>query len=188
MNEMRLINKYLNLLEASLVGTLYKDPPQDPWAGPNYNPLLRSLGRDWPALAQTMIGTARMGNLRNACETAILDGIPGDFIETGVWRGGACIFMKGIIEAYGERERRVFVADSFMGLPEPDADKYAADKGDTHHTHKQLAVSRKDVEDNFRSYQLLDERVLFPRGLVQGHAASCADREAGGAPRRRRHV
>ena len=33
-------------------------------------------------------------------------------IETGVWRGGACIFMKGIIEAYGERERRVFVAEN----------------------------------------------------------------------------
>jgi hypothetical protein len=164
MNEMRLINKYLNLLEASLVGTLYKDPPSDPWAGTTYNPALRSLGRDWPALAQTMIGSARMGNLRSACETSILDGVPGDFIETGVWRGGACIFMKGIIEAYGERERRVFVADSFMGLPEPDAQKYTADAGDTHHTHKQLAVSRKDVEDNFKSYQLLDDRVIFLEG------------------------
>src|SRR5260221_3252995 len=98
MNEMRLINKYLNLLEASLVGTLYKDPPSDPWAGSTYNPALRTLGRDWPALAQTMIGSTRMGNLRNACETSILDGIPGDFIGTGVWLGGACIFMHGSID------------------------------------------------------------------------------------------
>jgi len=51
-----------------------------------------------------MIGSARMRNLRGACETVIRDEIPGDFIETGVWRGGACIFMKGIIEAYGERD------------------------------------------------------------------------------------
>ncbi len=161
---MHLINKYLNLLEASLVGVLYKDPPSDPWAGPTYNAAVRSLGRDWPALAQTMIGSARMRNLRGACEASILDGIPGDFIETGVWRGGACIFMKGIIEAYGERERRVFVADSFMGLPEPDTQKYSADTGDMHHTYKQLAVSRRDVEDNFKSYQLLDDRVIFLEG------------------------
>jgi O-methyltransferase len=164
MNEMRLINRYLNLLEASLVGTLYHDPPSDPWAGTTYNPTFRALGRDWPALAQTMIGTARMRNLRNSCETSILDGVRGDFIETGVWRGGACIFMKGIVEAYGDNERRVFVADSFMGLPQPDAEKYAADAGDLHHTYNQLAVSRKDVEDNFKNYQLLDDRVIFLEG------------------------
>jgi len=164
MNEMRLINRYLNLLEASLVGTLYKDPPTDPWAGTSYNPAYRALGRDWPALAQTMIGTTRMRNVRNACETSILDGVPGDFIETGVWRGGACIYMKGIVEAYGERDRRVFVADSFMGLPEPDAANYPADAGDPHHTLKKLVVSRKDVEDNFKSYSLFDERVFFLEG------------------------
>ena len=164
MNEMRLINKYLNLLEASLTGTLYKDPPQDPWAGNAYNPTLRALGRDWPALAQTMIGSARMRNLRVACETAIRDEVPGDFIETGVWRGGACIFMKGIIAAYGEATRRVFVCDSFQGLPKPDTQKYAADTGDVHHTYAQLAVSKKDVEDNFRNYHLLDDRVMFLEG------------------------
>jgi O-methyltransferase len=164
MNEMRLINKYLNLLESSLVGTLHGDPSSDKWSAPIFNPALRAAGRDWPALAQTMIGTARMRNLRNACEATILDDIRGDFIETGVWRGGACIYMKGIVEAFGEKDRRVFVADSFMGLPPPSPDKYVADSGDIHHTYTQLAVTRAEVENNFRGYDLLDDRVVFLEG------------------------
>jgi hypothetical protein len=38
-----------------------------------------------------------------------MNDVPGDSIETGVWRGGACIYMRGILEAYGDARRRVFV-------------------------------------------------------------------------------
>ncbi|WP_246680928.1 TylF/MycF family methyltransferase [Mesorhizobium sp. B3-1-9] len=157
-------NRYLNLLEASLTGTLYGDAPIDPWTGGQYDPNKRALGRDWPGLAQTMIGSARMRNLRHLCETVILNDVPGDFIETGVWRGGACIFMRGILASYAETRRRIFVADSFAGLPPPSPEKYAADVGDTHHVHGELAISRKDVEENFRRYDLLDEQVVFLEG------------------------
>jgi hypothetical protein len=111
-----------------------------------------------------MIGTARMRNLRMLCETVLGDGVPGDLIETGVWRGGACIYMRGILAARGDATRRVFVADSFRGLPRPDADHYPADSGDTHHTYDALAIPREDVEANFRRYGLLDERVIFLAG------------------------
>jgi hypothetical protein len=157
-------NRYLNTLESALTGTLYGDPPNDTWSKGEYNSRTRELGRDWPALAQTMIGTVRMRNLRQICEAMIMDEIDGDFIETGVWRGGACIYMKAILDAYGDRRRRVFVADSFQGLPSPDPAKYPADHGDKHHSFSQLAVSRQDVEDNFRRYGLLDDRVVFLEG------------------------
>jgi O-methyltransferase len=159
-----LTNRYLNLLESALVGTLYGDPSIAWFTGAEYDPNVRTLGRDWPAFAQTMIGTIRMRNLRWLCETAILDGVPGDFVETGVWRGGACIYMRGILEAHGDTNRRVFVADSFKGLPPPSPSEFPADTGDTHHTHPQLAVSRSDVEENFRRYGLLDDRVVFLEG------------------------
>jgi hypothetical protein len=94
----------------------------------------------------------------------LMDDIDGDFIETGVWRGGACIYMKAILDAHGDQRRRVFVADSFQGLPRPNAAEYPSDKGDIHHTYPQLAVSRQDVEDNFRRYGLLDDRVVFLEG------------------------
>ena len=105
-----------------------------------------------------------MRNLRYACETVLLDGIDGDFIETGVWRGGACILMRGILEAYNDGTRRVFVADSFAGLPPPDPETFPADAGDQHHYDGELEVSRADVESNFRRFGLLDERVVFIEG------------------------
>ena len=74
---------------------------------------------------------------------------------------GACIYMRAILAAAGDLSRRVFVADSFKGLPEP-SDKYAADIGDVHSTYDQLAVSRAEVEANFKRYGLLDERVHIP--------------------------
>ncbi|ORA09076.1 TylF/MycF/NovP-related O-methyltransferase [Mycobacterium asiaticum] len=159
-----LTQRYLNLLEASLVGTLFEDAPCDQWSGDQFAPDVRLLGKDWPSLSFSMIGSVRMRNLRYACETVLLDGVRGDFIETGVWRGGACIMMRGILEAYGDTTRRVFVADSFTGLPRPDPDTYPADVDDVHHTYPQLRVSRADVEDNFRRFGLLDERVVFLEG------------------------
>ncbi|WP_245831158.1 TylF/MycF/NovP-related O-methyltransferase [Mycobacterium terramassiliense] len=160
----RLVQRYLNLLEASLTGMLVEDAPCDFWSDGKFDPNNRLLGRDWPSLSFSMIGSVRMRNLRYACETVILDGVKGDFVETGVWRGGACILMRGILEAYGDGARRVFVADSFAGLPPPDPEKFPADAGDQHHTHSQLKVSRADVEDNFRRFGLLDERVVFLEG------------------------
>lgn len=160
----RLVQRYLNLLEASLTGMLFEDKPFDPWSGGTFDPNKRLLGQDWPSLSFSMIGSARMRNLRYACETVVLDGVEGDFIETGVWRGGACILMRGILEAYGDEKRRVLVADSFAGLPSPDPQNFPADAGDRHHTYTQLQISRVDVENNFRRFGLLDERVVFLEG------------------------
>ena len=90
--------------------------------------------------------------------------VEGDLIETGVWRGGACIFMRAVLAAYGIEDRRIFVADSSEGLPKPDAAKYPADKGDKHHIHSYLAVSKDEVENNFRKYNLLDNQLFFLKG------------------------
>jgi O-methyltransferase len=96
--------------------------------------------------------------------TFIKDNIPGDFIETGVWRGGAVIFMKALLANAGINNRIVWVADSFEGLPEPDEAKYPADKNDPHHTFKELVISLEIVKKNFEKYNLLDENVKFLKG------------------------
>lgn len=126
--------------------------------------LRRAVGRDWPQTAVTMIGRARMRNLRHLLTRAIVEKVPGDVIETGVWRGGACIYMRAILAAHGDPDRRVFVADSFKGLPPPDEAQFPPDAKDKHHTFEQLAISREEVEVNFRRYDLLDERVVFLEG------------------------
>lgn len=130
----------------------------------NYSEKERTDGQIWPGYADTMIGVKRLDNIQYCIEQVLERGIEGDFIETGVWRGGACIFMRGILATYGIEDRRVFVADSFRGLPKPDAQKYPADKKDRHHEQDFLAVSQEEVESNFRKYGLLDDRVVFVKG------------------------
>lgn len=124
----------------------------------------REEGRVYPMLAETMIGLRRLDNIQFCITQAIKDKVDGDVIETGVWRGGATIFMRGVLAAYRITNRRVFVADSFSGLPKPDSTKYSADQGDRHYANRFLAVSRQEVEHNFRRYGLLDDQVVFLEG------------------------
>lgn len=130
----------------------------------NYKEKDREEGIIWPMYAETMIGLKRLDNIQYCIEEVLKNKIEGDLIETGVWRGGACIFMKAVLSAYEENERTVFVADSFEGLPKPDATNFPEDKGDSHHTEKFLAVSQENVEENFRRYNLLDSKVVFLKG------------------------
>lgn len=123
----------------------------------------RYEGKIWPGYADTMIGIRRLDNIQSAIETVIREGVEGDLIETGVWRGGACIFIRAVLAAYGIENRKVFVADSFEGLPKPD-EKYSADRGDKHHVITYFEVSRDEVENNFRKYGLLDDKVVFLQG------------------------
>jgi O-methyltransferase len=126
-----------------------------------YDPEARAIGRDWPARADSMIGLARMDNIQHCVETVIRDDVPGDLIETGVWRGGATIFMRAILKAYGDTERLVWCADSFEGLPAPDPDRFPADAGDTFYKQTGLAVGVEQVKHNFERYGLLDDQVKF---------------------------
>ena len=111
-----------------------------------------------------MIGERRMRQLQGAVEYVLEKGVPGDFIETGVWRGGACILMRAVLAAWGVTDRKVWVADSFEGLPEPDAARYPQDAGIQLHRFDQLAVPLEAVRANFARYQLLDEQVVFVKG------------------------
>ncbi|GAA3518676.1 TylF/MycF family methyltransferase [Aeromicrobium panaciterrae] len=126
-----------------------------------YDPVARESGLDWPARAESMIGLKRMTNIQDCIAAVIADGVPGDLIETGVWRGGAVIFMKANLVAWGDTTRKVWVADSFEGLPPPDASRFPADKGDELHTQTGLAVGLETVKNNFRRYDLLDDDVEF---------------------------
>lgn len=184
---------YLDLLEKTLLFTLWPEP-LIPVEALNYrrpaparflvaavSKVLRSVGfqltrikrpttqekiegRVWPGFADTMIGAKRLQNLRSCVETVLRDEVEGDFIETGVWRGGSCIYMRAILAVQEVNNRRVFVADSFEGLPQPEPETYPMDSGDTHHAHSYLAVSKEQVEENFRKYGLLDDQVVFLKG------------------------
>lgn len=154
---------YIDLVRRSVIGLIHQDPPLA-WDGKGlrrYDASDRELGRDWPSQAESMIGNRRMMQLQKAALQVIAENIPGDFIETGVWRGGACILLRAILKAYDIMDRKVWLADSFAGLPPPDEDHYPADRGDTHHEMTVLAVSLDAVKANFERYGLLDDQVGF---------------------------
>lgn len=116
--------------------------------------------RNFTELSHTMIGMKRLDNIQQCIETVLEENVVGDFIETGVWRGGATIFMKGVLEAYGIKDRIVWVADSFQGLPPP---THPQDAGFdmSSKIFPFLAVSKDQVAELFDRYELLDERVKF---------------------------
>lgn len=125
----------------------------------------RELGLDWPADALTMIGMKRLASLQHCVETVLADDVPGDLVECGVWRGGASILMRAVLAAYGDETRRVWLADSFAGVPPPDAANYQADKGiRLDRAARILAVSEEEVRANFQRYGLLDDQVRFLPG------------------------
>lgn len=181
---------YLDLLLRRLTGTL--DPeelhvlrPRTGWKARAWNRIARPLldlghfdvvrhvpvraelrdeGKDRPDAAETMVGVTRLRSLRDCVTTVVREGVPGDLLEAGTWRGGSAIYMRAVLEALGDPDRTVWVADSFQGVPRPDPGKYPADRGDTHWTCEELAVPLEEVKANFAKYGLLDERVRFLEG------------------------
>jgi O-methyltransferase len=127
----------------------------------------RLLGHDWPPYATTMIGLKRLDNLQLIIEAIIKEKVDGDFVETGVWRGGASIFMRGMLIAHGITDRSIWACDSFEGIPKPEPDKYPEDKGDNLYSYNILAVSLENVKANFKKYDLLDNSVYFIKGYFK---------------------
>lgn len=126
----------------------------------SFDESVREEGRDWPLFGCTMVGHRRLDNVRACVEQVLRDGVPGDLLEAGVWRGGTTIFMRAILKAHGVTDRTVWVADSFEGLPVP----ANADDGADFSGIPILAVSLDQVRANFARFGLLDEQVEFLRG------------------------
>ena len=170
LTEMRI--QYLDMIAKTLDGTIYGDgsiiygdqPDTTGTRVREYNATYREYGLDWPSVACTMIGTKRLLNFRKVIESVIGEHIPGDIVETGVWRGGACIMARAVLSAYGIKDRKVIVCDSFEGLPRPNPEKFPIDTGSTFHELTDLSVSLETVKSNFEKFNLLDDQVVFLKG------------------------
>lgn len=173
----RLRDDYLDLLKRSLCDLL---APQTLSAVPQPDgsvvatPLAddererRETGSDWPYNGTTMVGLRRLESVQACIALLARDGVPGDVIETGVWRGGTSIFMRAALDAYGLADREVWLADSFEGLPPPKPDRFPQDvrqeQWSNLHEFGFLAVSQEQVRRAFERHGLLDERVRFVEG------------------------
>src|SRR5688572_11542956 len=116
------VGLYLDLLKKVLTDDIYADD-RSGWAlhvrsGPGPRNLVRTAllsaarrfgysvvktsssvarreGTELPAVAHTQVGLKRLEHLQTCIEQVLRDGVPGDLIGTGIWRGGTCIFMRG---------------------------------------------------------------------------------------------
>ncbi len=185
---------YLDLLERAVTHTLYfppdtQDPPehvresfvreleeQGLEIGSGSDVERRNEGRDWPVYAQTMVGMKRIHNVRECVETVIRERIPGDLIEAGVWRGGTAIMMRGVLKAHRVFDRTVYAADSFQGLPKPDAERYPADARDRGYEAEELKIPVEEVRNNFHRYGLYDQQVEFVEGWFRDTLPKLGDR------------
>jgi hypothetical protein len=159
---------YLDLLKTTLTNTLFTTEPDVD----DENQLNYVSGFIDHYIQGTAISMCPLGRFENieSCVMDILENkVPGDLIETGVWRGGATIFMRALLKVHGVTDRTVWVADSFEGLPEPDAELYPveakAHSGKVmNKVYNHFAVGLEDVQRNFRAFGMLDDQVRFLKG------------------------
>ena len=157
------IRLYLDEFEDQLIGGTDPNPA-------DYDDLLWEQTRvRLHKSALSMIGKRRMHQLRTATEIVLGENVPGDFIEAGVWRGGASIFMRGVLKVHGVTDRVVWAADSFEGLPAPDAEQFPLEakvqSGPVmQKLYHNLAAGLEVVKRNFAAYGLLDDQVKFLKG------------------------
>ncbi len=148
----RLVRSILTPLHLELVRVLRSEPQDYLESG--------HAARNRVEDAETMLGVRQLDQMQ-ACINDVIDrGIPGDVLEAGVWRGGMTIFMRAVLKSRGDAQRRVWVADSFAGLPKPLAafDSFGWNAGD-------MAVGLEEVRGNFARYGMLDDQVVFLKGF-----------------------
>ena len=74
-----------------------------------------------------------------------------------------------MLKALEVTDRTIWVADSFEGLPEPDAERFPIE-AEFHHgdamkkVYNNLAVGLDEVQANFNAYKMLDDQVKFLKG------------------------
>jgi hypothetical protein len=119
----------------------------------------RLNGLDWNGY--TMIGLRRLDNLEFCINDIVKNNIPGAIVEAGVWRGGACIFMNGVLKELGV-DRTIYVCDIFSGtFPKP---TNADDDWTEKHDFSPLAVELSHVKKAFEKFGLLTDNVVFKEG------------------------
>lgn len=130
-------------------------------------------------------GYERLMRVQDLYLKILKDGVQGDLMECGVWRGGMTVLMRALLKAYGdENNRRVLVSDSFQGMPDSiprdgiseeirklDEEQWgkrimerAADGSGRMVEKRALTVEENLVTDNFRRFGLYDNKVVLVPG------------------------
>lgn len=133
----------------------------------------------------SMAGNKEIEQMYTVMLNVIANGVKGDLVETGVWRGGMGMWMKALIDYYKPGDdiphykginRRLWLFDSFESFPEPASTELPdntiidPDEKDinTHNITKVMYDNPPtvyEVRDSFQKFGLLDDSVKLVKGL-----------------------
>ena len=131
----------------------------------NLSDLKAELLGDWgpqstsvETTALTLIGGKLLDEFQGLIQAVVSSETRGEIVETGVWKGGACIWAAAVLQSLGS-DKRVYVCDSFEGLPPVSHPKETISFDDS----ESLRIPLEEVEANFKRFGLLD-RAVFVKG------------------------
>jgi hypothetical protein len=120
----------------------------------------------------TMTSVERMHALWTAVRYVAAKGVPGDYVECGVWRGGSSMLAALELQRAGLGDRRLFLYDTFEGMAEPTAEDgpVARHEWARHERadHNDWCYSPLDeVRANLLSTGLPEDRLELVKGKVE---------------------
>ena len=123
----------------------------------------------------TLTSVESLKLLAISCKYVKFNKIEGDFVETGIWRGGSSIVAKYIFQD----SKKMYLYDTFDGMTEPSdfdyrigetSSKATVEKWESLITdtgNKWVAASLEEVRKNFSRFNLLDDSIHFVKGDIR---------------------
>lgn len=105
----------------------------------------------------------------DATARVIADGIPGDLVEIGVYRGIMCMAMAAKLIQLGATDRTIHMYDTFEGMTEPTSRDVRADSGTRANLQDAAVACRCGLEDVRANMALVgypSERVVYHKGDI----------------------
>jgi len=126
----------------------------------------------------TMTSREQMYSLYKAAEYIIENSIPGDFVECGIWRGGSAMIMAYTLKALGDTGRKIYLYDTFQGMPEPspldtrlnkkELKAYLLWRANIRKNHNRLCYAPlREVKENLQLTGYPMENFVFVKGLIE---------------------
>lgn len=155
---------YIDLLKRSVTNYPYLggDTPFDRFRCVVHYDLPRAQWKiDQLARPITLLTKGQLDLVEQSLLSVVERGVPGDFIEAGIWRGGVIILMRALMRVHDIGDRRIFAADSFAGIPK----NTRALNDPVDGWRDRWAASLEEVKGNIDRFGLLDDRIEFVPGF-----------------------
>lgn len=165
---------YIDLVKRSVTNYLYLGGSSafDQFRCVEHYDLERS---DWKidraSCPTTLLRKGQLDLIEQAAVALEKDKIPGDYIEAGIWRGGAVLLMRALLDAYEISGRKVFAADSFARIPK----NVRAVNDPVDQWRDRWVASIDEVRQNIARFGMLDDRIVFVEGFFAESLARLSD-------------